>query len=255
MKKSHHQIFKEFLQTAKTDNNIIGVFLGGSRGKGYENESSDYDIWIIVKDKVLARYKKKYKNNDFDIDYIVYSLTQFEKYALLGSDSGWDRYNFTRVKALIDKNGKIQKLLNDKGSLSKDKKEEYIKGQLDAYVNSFYRSVKAIAKNESLGARLEAANSIPLLLNALFGLHNRITPFPNYLSRELKTLPMAKLPFSSGKFLNILMKILKTGDLKTQQLLAKTVEKLFRKSGYGSVLDNWSGKDKWAMNYKLNIKK
>lgn len=253
MKKSHHQIFKEFLDTTKTDKNIVGVFLGGSRGRGFEYEKSDYDIWIIVKDSALARYKKRYKNVA-NVDYMVYSLSQFEKYAAWGSDSSWDRYNFTRVKALVDKNGKIQKLINDKGTFPKENKDEYISGQLDAYINSFYRSVKALAKHEIFGAQLEAANSIPLVINALFALNERTTPFPNYLSKELKSLPLVKLPFSSQRLLNILIKILKTGDLRTQQLLAKAVDKLFRKEGYGKVLDNWQGKDKWAMNYRLNFK-
>ena len=41
MTKTHHEIFEDLLNEAKTDENIIGFFLGGSRGKGYENDLSD----------------------------------------------------------------------------------------------------------------------------------------------------------------------------------------------------------------------
>ncbi|MBU3925233.1 hypothetical protein KJ854_04835 [Patescibacteria group bacterium] len=37
------QKFENLLREAKDDSNIVGFFLGGSRGKGMENEFSDWD--------------------------------------------------------------------------------------------------------------------------------------------------------------------------------------------------------------------
>ena len=56
--KNNNQIFKELIEEAKNDPNVIGFFLGGSKGKGRETKFSDYDIQVIVKDNVATTYKK-----------------------------------------------------------------------------------------------------------------------------------------------------------------------------------------------------
>ncbi|MBU1934817.1 nucleotidyltransferase domain-containing protein, partial [Patescibacteria group bacterium] len=61
MSQKSDQQFTELLETAKKDPNIIGFFLGGSRGKGFENELSDYDPRMVVNDKIADEYKKKYE--------------------------------------------------------------------------------------------------------------------------------------------------------------------------------------------------
>lgn len=255
MTKTHHEIFEELLSEAKTDENIIGFFLGGSRGKGYENDLSDYDLHMIVKDEVAEEYKKKYDREMPEIDLSVSSLSEFSEYAQWKSDTHWDRYDFTHVQALVDKTGgEVQKLIDEKGSIPKEKRDEFINGSIDAYMNGFFRSVKSYRKLDVAGVRLEAAASIPYLLNALFALHGRATPFANYLSRELKRRPLEKFPWSSEKLLSALLKILEDGDLKTQQDLAKIVESTFRKEDYKKVFDDWEGKDKWAMNFQSNFK-
>lgn len=255
MTKTHHEIFEELLNKAKTDDNIIGFFLGGSRGKGYENNLSDYDLRMIVKDEVAEEYKKKFDREMPEIDLSVSSLSEFSEYAHWQSDTHWDRYDFTHVQALVDKTGgEIQKLIDEKGSIPKEKRDEFINGSIDAYMNGFFRSVKSYRKQDVVGVRLESAASIAYLLNALFALHDRATPFANYLTRELKRLPLEKFPWSSEKLLEALLKILENGDLKTQQGLAKTIESTFRKEGYRKVFDDWEGKDKWAMNFQSDFK-
>ena len=123
--------FEDLLEEAKADKNIIGLFLTGSRGKGFETENSDYDVDMVVKDKVAEEYKKKYEMHTSNIDLGVSSLSEFTKYAAWQSDYHWDRYNFTHVQALIDTNGQIQKLIDEKGSIPADKKEDFIRFNLE----------------------------------------------------------------------------------------------------------------------------
>ncbi len=241
--------FNELLEKAKQDDNIIGFFAVGSRGKGYENESSDYDLCLIVKNETLEEYKKKFGDKVPEVYLSVMSLAELSDYANWQSDFHWDRYDFAHVKALVDKTGEVQKIIDEKGSLPKERQEEFINAQIDAYMNGLFRSVKSYRKNDRVGIRLESAASIPHLLNMLFALEGRIAPFPDYLSRELKSRPLKKLPWPSEKLLEALLRILEDGDLKTQQELAKTVEKVCREEGYGKAFDGWEGKDKWAMEY------
>ena len=85
----------------------------------------------------------------------------------------------------------------------------------------------------------------------VFALHNRPRPFYGYLEKELKAYPLKKLPWPTDEFLKKILLILSTADLPTQQEILQAMEKLLRREGFGKVFDDWKGKDKWAMTYKL----
>jgi hypothetical protein len=232
-----HERFKALLHRAKIDDNIVGFFLSGSRGKGFENEHSDYDLVMVVKNDAADAYKEEFDVEEAGIDLGVFSLSEFDAYAKWNGAHHWDRYDFAHVRALVDKTGEIQNLIDRKGSIPDDKRDEYINVQLDAYINGFFRSVKALRRHDAVGVRLESAASIPHLLNALFALEGRIAPFPDYLVQELRRRPLHMCPWPSEELLEALLRILETGDLSTQQTMARTVEKTFRQQGYNDVFD------------------
>lgn len=243
--------FNQLLDRAKIDDNIVGLFLTGSRGKGFENEHSDYDLKIIVRDEVAETYIKEYeKLKSENIDLTVMSLTEFNGYAELNSPFEWDRYTFVGVKALIDRTGEIQKLIDEKGIIPEGRRHDFIAGSLDGYINQVYRSVKCFRNNNVVGASLEAAVSIPSLLDLVFALHGRPRPFYGYLEKELALRPLEKLPWKADEFIQKILLIQSSADLATQQEVLKTIEVLMRKEGFGKVFDDWTGKDKWTMNYR-----
>jgi hypothetical protein len=240
------------LREAEADDAVIGCFLGGSRGKGYHDDYSDYDLTIVVADEAATAYAARVDTRRLSgADICVRSLSEFRRYAGWMSDTHWDRYDFTHVRALIDKTGEIQRLIDEKGSIPDDEKRGFISAQLDGYLNGFFRSVKCFARGEPVGLRLEAAGSLPHLLNAVFALHDRAAPFPDYLVRELARRPLGSWPWSAADLCACLLTILERGDLAAQQKLAKTVEDVFRRAGYGRVFDDWMGQDRWAMEYRL----
>jgi len=248
--KQTDQQFRDLWKEAKANPDIIGFFLGGSRGKGFQNSHSDYDLRMIVKDESAKTYQRKYEKITFkEIDLVVLSLSEFRTYALWGSPESWDRYDFTHVKALVAKRSEIQKIIDEKGSIPKERQHDFIVYSLDAYINGVFRSVKCFRNQNETGARLEASTSLPYLLDLVFVLHRRPKPFYGYLERELKKYPLKKLPWSGKSFSKMLLTILSTADLKTQQKMLKAIEKLFRKEGFGHVFDGWEGKDTWTMNY------
>lgn len=251
MKSKFSKEFNQILEQAKIDENIIGLFFVGSRGKGFENEHSDYDIAIITKVKAAKKVKAEFPKNKFEnIEFIIMSLSEFKQYAEWGSKYAWDRYNFWRVKALVDKTGEVQKIIDEKAIISKSVRHNFIAGVLDDYINWVFRSVKCFSNNNMFGARLEASASIPSLLDLVFALENRPKPFLGYLEKELKACPLKKLPWKTDEFLKKILLILSTADIKTQQEILQTMEKLLRKEGFGKVFDEWKGKDKWAMEYR-----
>jgi predicted nucleotidyltransferase len=116
-----------FVKEAKNDKNILGFFLSGSRGKNQETKFSDYDIEVIVKDKAASSYKKSYKlKNKPPFDFSVFSISEFREYAKIGGPFEWDRASFTHVRAIVDKTGEIQKLIDEKGKIPKDKIKKYV---------------------------------------------------------------------------------------------------------------------------------
>lgn len=232
--------FGQLIAESAADDNIIGMFLGGSRGKGFENDGSDYDIRLVVKDEVTFEYVQKYpKYFSPGIDIAVISFSEFQNYARWGSDTAWDRYEYTRAKALVDKNGMIQKIIDEKGSLPPAEIANYINEQLDAYLNYFIRSVEAGAKNNHVGLRLEAALSLPCLLNAVFAAEDRLAPFADYLEKELDRYPLKKFPLSSRDLIFSILKILDSGDISAQRALEIIVERYFRGIGFDRVFDGW----------------
>jgi predicted nucleotidyltransferase len=139
MTKSIHEIFDQIKEESEKDSNILGLVLGGSRGKGFYKEYSDYDFLVVVKEDVLKEYKVKFEKYDKikGIDCGVKSIKEFEEYAEIGTEFDWDRYNFAHVQAVIDKtNGEIQKIIDEKGKIPEKDWKEYTAGYLDGYINS-----------------------------------------------------------------------------------------------------------------------
>jgi predicted nucleotidyltransferase len=250
---SSSEIYDKIYNEAKKDPNIIGFFLGGSRGKGLQTKYSDYDVYIIVKDNVIKQYKERFPKLKYEgVDLLIFSFSEFKKYARWGRSDAWDRYSFSHVKVLIDKNDKIQDLVDEKGKIPEKFLSKFIAGSLDAYINYLYRSLKCIRDGDIEAARLETAFSIPAFLNVIFAIHNgRLRPYYKYLKWELEKFPLTKLAVTAEEIINNLMKILDNADIKTQQYLLKSTEDALRKEGYGDIFDSWGEDLHWMKRFKL----
>jgi hypothetical protein len=245
------KIFNRIFNEAKEDPNIIGFFLSGSRGKGLQSQYSDYDTYIIVKDDVVKDYKERYSFRKYEgIDLIVFSISEFKKYAQWGSPEAFDRYSFSHVKALIDKDGNIQELIDKMAKVPEKHLSKFIAGSLDAYINYLYRSLKCIRDGDIEAARLEAAFCLPSLLNVIFAIHNgRLRPYYKYLKWELEIFPLTKIPLKADEIISLLMKILDSADYKAQQKFLKITEQILRNEGFGHVFDSWGEDFPWMKNF------
>ena len=100
--------------------------------------------------------------------------------------------------------------------------------------------MKCAREGRPIAARLEAAEQIQPLLNALFALHDgRQRPFHKYLQWELETYPLEHLPWPVDVFLANLLAILDQADAGLQQQMFRAVETLFRAAGHERVFDDW----------------
>ncbi|MDD4901460.1 MAG: hypothetical protein PHS62_05195 [Patescibacteria group bacterium] len=234
------KLYKQVLEDAKNDPNIVGLVLTAGRGKGLATEHSDYDVLIVVTDVKTDEYKKRFKKlkiiNIFDLNVI--SLTEFKGHAEVGSETEWDRYNFAHIKAQIDKGG-IQKLIDSKGIIPSNKIKKITENNLDGYINLYYRSIKNHRDGNFIASHLDAAESIPCLLVALFAMNGRAKPYNKYLEWELANYPLKITSWTVKDFMSKVKTVVATGDIEVQKKLFKSVKELFYKNGFTKSIDGW----------------
>ena len=240
---NNEEMYQKILKEAEADKNVIGFILGAGRGKGFATEYSDYDIIMIVPDDKVLEYENKYESyyTTEIIEINVYSLSDFKKYAAWGSADSAHQYNFTYLKAQIDRTGEIQKIIDEKNIIPADKVKEFVSGELDKYINFYYRSVKNYRDKNLIASHLDAVESIFALLAIIFGLEGRLRPYNKFLEWELNAHPLKLLPWNKDVFLGKIEKILKTGDVTTQREILNKVFEIFRENGYNEVIDGWNG--------------
>jgi hypothetical protein len=232
--------FAELLETARGDDRVVGLFLGGSRGKGdAATERSDYDVYLITRHPLPAD-DGTYRARPGLIDLIPFSLEQFRSHAEPGDAMEWNRYTFAHVSVLLDKlDGTISELVSAKGRLPSDVARTQTAEALDGYINDFDRSLKNARDGRPLASQLDAAESIPYLLWMLFALFERVRPFNKFLEWELRTHPLPGGLWSADRLLPRIGQIVATGDIDTQRRLYLDVEPLAIEHGHGGVVDAW----------------
>jgi len=231
------------LRSARQDPNIVGLILTGSRAAGPVTRFSDYDVRVIVKDRVVNRYTRRFPRRSSGLDVAVGGERGFAGHAALGSPMEWDGYAFAHAKVLLDRSGRIARLSKEKGRVPRALLRKYVSRNLDGYINAVYRSLKAHRDRNLLASHLEASQSLPLLLNVLFGVEGRRTPYAKYLEWELAMFPLLRLPLSKTVFLRRFHQVLSTGGPGAQRALFVAVERSLRRSGFGGVFDGWGASD------------
>jgi hypothetical protein len=232
-------LYAAMLRRAQEDPNILGLYLGGSRGKGASTAHSDYDCDIVVADAVEAGYQARLGGDDSGFNLGVFGLSRFVAYAAIGSDREWDRYNFAHLRATVDKlNGQIQRLIEEKGTLPAETARQRLPRTIDAYVNSLYRALKNDRDGRPLAALLDAAESVPFLLGVIFMVNGRLRPYNKYLEWELTRWPLPDLPWSTPDFLGLVDAVAR-GDITAQRAAFSGVRALVARHGLGGVVDAW----------------
>jgi hypothetical protein len=227
--------FESLLAEAEADPDVVGVVLGGSRGKGdLVTELSDYDMYVILRDDAAyERWAARHPLRHGDpVEVITATLDRFREHALPGSPTAWNAYTFAHVEPLIDRGG-IAELVAEKNRADPATAGE----RLDDYINGYYRSAKSARDGRLLEARFDAAESVPYFLEFLFAAFGRVRPYNKWLRWELERHPLEP-PWTAAELLPRLERIL-DGDLDEQPRLFRDAERLARARGLGDVVDAW----------------
>jgi len=236
--------YLDLLELAETRSEVLAFWLTGSRGKGRETAVSDYDCVLVVRDEAFQAWRAAHAGRDQGrTDCTVMTLEGLRAHAAWGGPEAWDRYSYAHVGVLVDRTeGLCQQIIDEKACVPTSEVADFIGRSLDHYLNQTYRALKCLRDGLPLAARLEAAEAIAPLLDALFALdRRRLRPFYKYLEWELATHPLV-----AGQALALRLPArLDPADAETLSSLLRDAEPLFRAGGHGAVFDGWGSDLAW----------
>jgi predicted nucleotidyltransferase len=184
----------------RDDPSILGLVLSGSAARGdLATERSDVDVFV-VRDGAVEREKR---SNDA-IDEIPLSLADLEQVDRHGTGDWYFRWSFAYAQVLRDETGgRVIDAVRRQATVDDDEQRWVLVDQdrLDGYVNFAYRALKSHRDGRLLEARMDAAESLPWLLNVVFTLAGRLRPYNKYLAWELREHPLAVPEWSAEAFL------------------------------------------------------
>lgn len=233
----------DLLELAETCDEVLAFWLTGSRGKCRETAASDYDCVLIVRDEVFEDWRTRHAGRGRGrTDCTVMTLESLRGHAAWGGPEAWDRYSYAHVRVLADRTGSLcQQIIDEKARVPMDEVARFIDRSLDHYLNQTYRALKCLRDGLPDAARLEAAEGVAPLLDALFALDGgRLRPFYKYLDWELTEHALA-----AGQALAREAPALLDPDAGALKALLRQAEPLFRAAGHGGVFDAWGGDLAW----------
>jgi hypothetical protein len=202
------------------------------------DDHSDWDVWIVARDdEALARIEERFPYEHGALVEVASStLDGLRNHGAIGSRSEWARYQHAHVDVRVDKTvGLLARVLADKELIPSEQRDEVIHDALGGFVNATYRSLR-------YGTRLDATESIPYALRAIFALAGRVRPFNKYLDWELRNHP---LPGWQAETLLPLIAGVLDRDQASQRELFRLIESDARAHGAGGAIDEWEPDVPW----------
>ena len=214
------------LEEARQDENVVGVVVHGSRGRGlHVHEGSDWDVLVVVRE-LVGRYSSEGRGGELEAIELR-SLTTLPNWMLPA---------VTWTTPALDKTGELASQLTEITQVD----PATAAAPLDGYINSYYRSAKNARAGLGLAALLDAQESLPHYLQFVFTVHGRVRPYNKWLEWELREHP---LPVNVD--LPRLERIARSGDLGEQQALFRDTEELARQHWHGATIDGWEPDVGW----------
>jgi Nucleotidyltransferase domain len=223
-------VLDELLAEAREDDNVLGLVVFGSRGKGaYVDERSDWDVFVVVREQ---RGERPFRHGA-QLETVEVTPDQ------LRNQPQWMRYALAWLEPQLDKTGEVAEALRDAVRVDPASAGE----PLDGYINLLYRSLKNARIGLAFASLLDAQESIGWFLEFLFAVHGRLRPYNKWLEWELEQhpLPGARTTVVRAR----LERIARTGDVSEQQALFREAERLAREHGLDAVVDGWEPDVAW----------
>jgi predicted nucleotidyltransferase len=227
----------------RADPDIVGVVLSGSAARGMATDRSDVDVYVVRVDGATASDEVL---RSAAVDEIPVTLSKLERLAPFGSDGWWHRWSFAWAQVLRDDTGgRVAAAVHGQATLTPEEQDVVLAARLDGTINLVYRALKADRDGRRLERRLDAAESLPWLLDVVFAFNGRVRPYNKYLPWELREHPLAVPEWSARRLLPQLANVL-DGDPTTLREVFAVVERECRRydatrgsDALGCTVDAW----------------
>jgi nucleotidyltransferase-like protein len=226
--------FEELLEVARSREEVVGLFVFGSRGRGFMvDERSDWDVCVVLADaEARDAFAREFPSAHGDRVEIVTATLE----GIRDLSSEHARYASAHADVVLDKTGgRLTRVLAGQESLPEGSRDSVVRDALDGYVNQTYRSLR-------YGTRLDAVEAIPYALRTIFALEDRVRPYNKYLEWELNHHPLDG--WTADELLPLLDRVL-TGEPAAQHELFNRIEPPARSAGFGDVVDSWEPDVEW----------
>ena len=173
---------------------FLGLVLSGSAGRGMATDRSDLDVLVVLSDEAAAG---RTTARSSEVDEIPWSRSELDTVGAFGTEEWWMRWSFAWAPVLLDRTaGDLASAVRRQATLTPDEADAVLidHDRLDGWVNFAYRALKNDRDGRALEARLDAAESVPWLLDVVFAIAGRVRPYNKYLPWELRTHPVEDWP-------------------------------------------------------------
>ena len=226
--------FDDLLEIARAREEIVGLYVFGSRGRDVMvDERSDWDVCVVlVGGDARDEFEREFPSaHGARVEIVSATLEQ-----LSGSTSEHARYASAHAQVVVDKtDGELTRVVADQELLPNGTRDAVVREALDGYINQAYRALR-------YGTRLDAVEAIPYALRTIFALSNRVRPYNKYLEWELRHHPLEG--WTADELLPLLDRLL-TGEPKALHELFNRLEEPARREGFGDVIDGWEPDVEW----------
>jgi len=217
---------------------LLGVMLMGSISAGMDDDTSDYDIQIIVSDEAMAAHPEYTMLDlalDAKADVWTTSLSELRAY----DRHGYDVRELLHAMYPIDTDGIVEKTVHELIRYPVHELPSLISARLDSYYDGVFRSLKCFRKGFNFGGYQMAARSMEFFVETIWAVNGLVMPFVNRAPYLLHTLE--RLPFSADETRSCMEIIAKDADIPTQLRLMDRMFVFMEELGYKQVLDDWEG--------------
>jgi predicted nucleotidyltransferase len=226
--------FEELLEVARSRDEVVGMFVFGSRGRKFRvDERSDWDVCVVLADRAAcAAFEREFPTaHGAQVEIVTDTLD-----GLRSDTSEHSRYAASHADVVLDKTGgELARVVAEQESLPAGSRDAVVRDALDGFINQAYRSLR-------YATRLDAVEAIPYALRTIFALENRVRPYNKYLEWELRHHPLEG--WDADELLPLLDRVL-TGEPEALHELFRQIEEPARREGFGDVVDGWKPDVAW----------
>lgn len=175
---------------AEHGTDFLGMVLSGSVGRGIATHRSDVDVYVMLTDEGA---QGRTTTRSTTVDEIPVALSELAEVPPFGSEWWWYRWSFAWAPVLLDRtDGRLDEFLRRQATVSDAEAEEILitHDRLEGWINYAYRALKSDRDGRPFERRLDAAESVPWLLDTIFTLAGRVRPYHKYLPWELREHPL-----------------------------------------------------------------